>query len=422
MFLEITIAGKKTIVKDLEKFPREQEFYLGSDTSCDITVTDNSISRKHLSFLKKGEKVFFKDLRSLNGTYIGDDRLAPDTLTELSTFFPLRLGSNVLVTMSYEIPEEERLETSFSSKSIDGYPESEQTRIISVKDLYKAKTQTLVKKKEKTIQQKKSKASKGLPLKSYIIPGLILLFGVGLTFRHRILILINGEEQIQESTTVGQQGPSIPAEDISRVPVPVFSKEEVIAKLNTLDTDAPCDENYLMSLCAGVKTTFGDTAKILTPQDDFIILVEGDPFYKVASDTLEEWKKNAESNQQCGAGCVISTQDQWRLSLAMAALRFGSLKIDPDKFSLKNFFFVLGHFAPGEKFKPNAVMSFHGDAFSRLTALVDHQKILFVRSHGIKSLEFTKELYKDYVLSEEDLIAQPMPQSAPSEKAPEAQL
>ncbi|GIL15512.1 MAG: hypothetical protein BroJett039_06850 [Chloroflexota bacterium] len=54
------------------------------------------VSRKHLRITLAGNQYFAEDLGSSNGSWIGTNRLAPNTRTELNSGDQLRLGKLVL--------------------------------------------------------------------------------------------------------------------------------------------------------------------------------------------------------------------------------------------------------------------------------------------------------------------------------------
>ena len=56
-------------------FLTQPEMTLGRDSTADITVSDQSISRKHAKITKETSKVFITDLGSSNGTFINDKKI-----------------------------------------------------------------------------------------------------------------------------------------------------------------------------------------------------------------------------------------------------------------------------------------------------------------------------------------------------------
>lgn len=95
MQLEVNMKGKAS-----QFFPLDQEKILvGSSSSADILIDHPEISRKHLAIHREGEKFFVSDQGSTNGTYINDERLTPGAKSEFTSFFPIRLGNDVILTL-----------------------------------------------------------------------------------------------------------------------------------------------------------------------------------------------------------------------------------------------------------------------------------------------------------------------------------
>jgi pSer/pThr/pTyr-binding forkhead associated (FHA) protein len=77
----------------------KEKYLIGRSKSCDITVEDEGVSRKHIILEIYREKdIFITDLGSVNGTSIGDNKLKPNERVEYNTFFlPIELGRNVVI-------------------------------------------------------------------------------------------------------------------------------------------------------------------------------------------------------------------------------------------------------------------------------------------------------------------------------------
>lgn len=146
---------------------------IGSSENCDIYLSVDGISRKHLGVITEDDNYFVVDLGSSNGSYINEERLIPGRRVEFTSFFPVRLGSNVLVSLisdeegeltdKIEFPvEPDRMDQDLLKKNND-----DKTSVISLKELNVAKTERLVQTRNKkrvvsksTIQVKQSKKSK----------------------------------------------------------------------------------------------------------------------------------------------------------------------------------------------------------------------------------------------------------------------
>ncbi|MGE3611385.1 MAG: FHA domain-containing protein [Bacteriovoracaceae bacterium] len=95
MRLEISINGQRP-----EQFPLDSSaLIIGSSESCDIRLQVSGISRKHLQVIKEEDKYFVIDQGSTNGSYINEERLTPGRRVEFNTFFPIRLGANVVISL-----------------------------------------------------------------------------------------------------------------------------------------------------------------------------------------------------------------------------------------------------------------------------------------------------------------------------------
>lgn len=61
----------------LQSFP----YYIGNDKGLNqLTIYDNTVSRKHAVIEKRGEEYFLRDLRSTNGTWVNDIRIRQDAV------------------------------------------------------------------------------------------------------------------------------------------------------------------------------------------------------------------------------------------------------------------------------------------------------------------------------------------------------
>jgi len=69
---------------------------VGRSSDCDLPVKDRFVSRKHLKVLRKGEKLFIKDLNSRNGTFVNGEPISPDAEVVLPEGVPVVLGMTVL--------------------------------------------------------------------------------------------------------------------------------------------------------------------------------------------------------------------------------------------------------------------------------------------------------------------------------------
>jgi pSer/pThr/pTyr-binding forkhead associated (FHA) protein len=157
MRIEILVGAEDPIIYSL----KEPKMTIGSAETNDVILTSSGVSRKHLLITTDGEKFFVSDQGSTNGSYINEERLVPGRRVEFTSFFPVRLGDDVLVSLlsdeegMFSGPEEIK-----KKKQEISPPPAESTRVISLQELKKAKTSKLIQKREQKRKVAKKAAKK----------------------------------------------------------------------------------------------------------------------------------------------------------------------------------------------------------------------------------------------------------------------
>ena len=77
-------------------FLTQNEMTIGRDASADLTVNDQSISRKHAKIVKANGKVEITDLGSSNGTFVNDKKVVKDSTVVLAKEDMVKLGNSIL--------------------------------------------------------------------------------------------------------------------------------------------------------------------------------------------------------------------------------------------------------------------------------------------------------------------------------------
>ena len=72
--------------------------FVGRAPDNDIQIENNSVSRKHMKILRKGDKFFIEDLKSQNGTLVNGQAIEPGDQYELKEGIPIVVG-NVLISL-----------------------------------------------------------------------------------------------------------------------------------------------------------------------------------------------------------------------------------------------------------------------------------------------------------------------------------
>lgn len=76
-------------------FITQDAMVIGRDHEADISVMDQSISRKHARVIKDGNKVRISDTGSQNGTFVNNKKLAPGQDLELAKEDMIKLGNTI---------------------------------------------------------------------------------------------------------------------------------------------------------------------------------------------------------------------------------------------------------------------------------------------------------------------------------------
>jgi pSer/pThr/pTyr-binding forkhead associated (FHA) protein len=83
---------------------------IGRDPNCDVVIGYERASRRHTRITFDGQNYYVTDLNSTNGTYLGRNRLAPDTPELWTPNVPIRIGDlyfHLEFSTSYEQRQEE---------------------------------------------------------------------------------------------------------------------------------------------------------------------------------------------------------------------------------------------------------------------------------------------------------------------------
>ena len=143
MRIEILVGSKDPITFPLNS----SKLTIGTAETCDIVINAHGVSRKHILVTTENDKFFVTDQGSTNGTFINEERLTPGRKTEFTSFFPLRLGDGVLVSLLADEDFQPYDEVFSVSLGNDESNRDESTRVISLKSLNSVNTENLVKRR-----------------------------------------------------------------------------------------------------------------------------------------------------------------------------------------------------------------------------------------------------------------------------------
>lgn len=146
MRIEILVGAEDPVVHPF----KDSKMSIGSGETNDIILSANGVSRKHILITFDGENYFVTDQGSTNGSYMNEERLVPGRKVEFNSFFPVRLGDDVLISL---VSDDDGLfdltdEVDVTPPVQEVKPSFEATSVIPLKALKEAKTEKLVQRRE----------------------------------------------------------------------------------------------------------------------------------------------------------------------------------------------------------------------------------------------------------------------------------
>ncbi len=403
MRIEVLVGNDEPIIYPLNS----AKVSLGSSEHCDIFINADGVSRKHLIIINEGDNYFVVDQGSTNGSFINEQRLVPGRRVELTSFFPVRLGDAVLVSLlSDEEAEEtfEKIEVPEKFREISLPKESDgedrgKTTVISLKDLNKVKTESLI----QTRDIKRSTALKGKiqkvkpPVKkkssSGYIPALslfILIAGGAYNY-----YMLKSEPPPKKIEVVGkiinvarpntiQEGPENPG---------LIPKEELVKKEDyaTILNDLKCTTEVEISLCDAFpgarEQDFGVTQIRLTVH----VLVNGAAY-------LEEARRLVPPPAEVAEGSTNEYKTlQERVAAYVYLLKLTKLEKPIDVSSLKDMAISIALTRQTETGREvYQVIALRPEILSQLPKLVSEDSLPLVRTHGLQGLNFLLDSMRIY--------------------------
>jgi pSer/pThr/pTyr-binding forkhead associated (FHA) protein len=400
MRLEVLIENEDPIVYPLGN----QKITIGSSETCEIVLNTDGVSRKHLSITSEGDHFFVVDLGSSNGSFINEERLIPGKRSEFTSFFPVRLGQNVLLTLlsDEEAQSEGLIEVpiAFKEKAVEPKADvqRDQTRIISLNDLSKQSTEKLISTRNEKRVELKAKSSKVQPKKkksnflSYIA-FLILIGGAAFNF----FKIKENKAQNEELEKVSNPSANklevvTPQEAQPQLNSDLIPEEDLVKRTSyeSLINDIKCTTDEEKFLClyfpGSTERPFGVVQVGLT----FNILADGSVYIDHAKRVV---KKPADENPEV-------LEDYQKLVYETAAYIYllratAANPLDLSKYKDMRLSIVL-YDKNETNLKLAIVVAIKPDVFNRLKDVLFESNLDLIKTNGPSALEFVKKLYITY--------------------------
>lgn len=281
-------------------YPLSQpKIMIGSSRSCDIVVTAEGISRKHIMVVCEDDNYFVIDQGSTNGSYINEERLTPGRRVPFTSFFPVRLGDSILLTLlSDDATRGQTIEAlnlskaDASSPSITSIKNSSQT-IKTVNSVKFPKNIQRKKDKEerrhsKDSPKKKNEADSKLFL-SLIIAGLIILVAA-------YIEIFGGdvEPEITSPTSLTKEAPPAPPEAVKEK-IALISSDEATSRvdLETLINDLKCISDNEKLLCDAIPAASVKGWGVTQIGTTLNVFIDADPLIEKSHDYFAAPDKNS---------------------------------------------------------------------------------------------------------------------------------
>jgi len=397
MRIEILVDNSEPQIYPLNK----PKLVIGSHESCDIVLPAVGVSRKHLMVISENDNYFVIDQGSANGSYINDERLVPGNKVEFTSFFPVRISGNILLTL---LSDEESADFSFSkplesfakkdissstSSAANSFSSNEATKAISLKDLQKSNTENLIRKRTEAVNKKKADSS----LKNVddnkrmkIVFALCFAFVAGAAYWNLYLTPVEKVENIGASKE--QIGAKQEVQD-PEIKVPRFKLVDETSippksKYPEILQNMPCTTDVEKHFCLKIKLP-----EIFSVQvgSSLYVFFNGTEFLLPAKETLPEVVVNDKAISE------KNKKDLLYIAILLYFHRQFPRDIDYQLFKDLDLVFVMK-----VKFDDNsydyATLAFVPETLEIFLKIIDEGHFKSAQKYGIESLNVLKEYFR----------------------------
>ncbi len=414
MRIEILIDGSV----EPQIYPlNKPKLVLGSGETCDVIVSSPNVSRKHLIIVTEGDTFHVIDQGSTNGSFINEERLVPGRRTEFTSFFPVRLGTDVLISLlsdegdvAGDDPEPLMPLPQAGEKSSSRGEES--TKMISLSDLKKAKTtdlqakrQTVIKNREaKKAPPPKKKTKRQAESQKFKFLLWVMVIGVaGIGYYNynskdrtdQAVVRKMGE--IDTKVAPGVADASRPEETKEAVEplTELIPDEQLIPKdrASAFLTDAKCItdlEKYLCDTLTGNEGQFG----VVQVGTTFHILLNGLKYIEEARTIVVHPPHDGNGNYSPEVLEPL-LRSVMNTALALFFLRGFPPNFEWEKFQEAKFSVILLDSNQGQPFVAR-IAAGYPPSIQKLRGVLQEESIKNVKNIGDIALNFTKDYYKTY--------------------------
>lgn len=391
MRLEVLVENEDPVVYPLN-LPK---LTLGSAETCDIILKADGVSRKHLSIICEQDNFYVMDLGSTNGSFINEERLVPGRKTEFTSFFPVRIGASVLVSLlsdaqidhALEIPLPPPTPKSSGSASESRISATDKTRTIALRDLKSKKTKELV-----VDRNKKRAVGKGPPpipqrrKNNYLMPVLAgLVVAIAAYYNYRILQIQTPPKEVVKIGRVVKAKNTKPKVD----PQLLIPEEELVGRssFESAMGDLKCTSQVEVIFCDYFLGARDDGFGVVQVGLNLFVMIDGNSF-------IAEAKKIYPPPTE---GEVSKIYDEHLMDIAIYLyLLKHSNRASLDTSKIEDFKIFLGVYDNSTQEKLlKRVVALRPRVLKEMPAFIREQNLKFIKSStSLKAL--TKNYYKTF--------------------------
>lgn len=399
MRIEVLIGSEDPVIHPL-KMPK---MLIGSSESCDVVVSSDGISRKHLLIQSDGDQFFVTDQGSTNGSFINEERLVPGKRVEFTSFFPVRLGENVLISLlsddeGFDAPSEPMAaKNELSSPSLTNTKRPGATSTIRFEA---TNPSPAIKQKLDKVEAKRAEAGvKGPPPRRKVekknnkLPMMAVLIVVAAAY-YNFFVAPPENTDDQQIAEVGQiikpepvaEKPAEPEVNLDLVPETELPKKESFANLIN---DLKCTNDVERTLCDMIPGAREEKFGVVQVGLTYNILINADHFIGEAKDKLFDpnWNDPADVRRYMDDLYTI------------AAYIFIKNKMPPLDEALlgPDAKVAIGLYKWSENsFQVERVIVFYPKILNREKGNFDDAKLFYVKKAGIQSLDPFQKTFRVY--------------------------
>jgi FHA domain len=389
MRIEVQIADKSSVFYDLN----QPKLSVGSHPSCEIIIKHPTISRRHLTIINENDKFFIIDQGSTNGTFINDQKLQPGQRVEFNSFFPVRLGVSVFMSLVSEVEENEQTSAPLNSSGSSALGvDSTATNVISMRKLKSAPTVA-------SSRLKKSHTTQDAPPPPIKRSRVTWFHAIGLWIILLALFLNNPfennhEEQRAQEVKANADGTVTSSSDERPQ---TGAGVDIIAEYSPLVARAfglsekcqtPREKFLCQKLITGPELPWG----IVENSKNIVFILAIDSFLPEATDLLTPDVINSGFEERPTVASV-RPEDIYLIASTLALV--DALSAETDLSDFFNHKFIFGFYIHKEGTpKMISIVEIPPQRLLGLKSTLSRRNLSFVKKFGVKHLDFTQQYYQ----------------------------